>query len=106
MKGRTTMKLRQALPYYPNASGVYILTNPLGDVLYVGRSKQLCRRVSHLTAMQNDKTNPQGFSHIKAGMVREHQEKKGQIFVEFVECENPNVMENELINKLNPLWNK
>jgi excinuclease UvrABC nuclease subunit len=98
--------LRQPLPYYPNSSGVYILSNATGGVLYVGRSIQLCRRVSHLTAMQNDNTNPQGFSHIKAGIVRDHQENQGQLFVEFIECENQVEKEKELIAKHNPPWNK
>ena len=98
--------LRQPLPYYPDAPGVYVLTDALGCVLYIGRSKQLCRRVSHLTAMQADSTNPAGLSHIKARMVRDHQEHKGQVFVEFIESNNPVGLEADLIAKHCPPWNK
>lgn len=104
-KPRTTGE-RQQLPFYPNRRGVYILTDEQGHVLYVGRSKQLCRRASHLTAMQRDNTNPQGFSHIKAGLVRSLQKNGKKVFIQFVETDNDRAIEDNLIKENNPPWNK
>lgn len=98
--------LRQPLPYYPDTAGVYLLSDALGNVLYVGYSKQLCRRVSHLSAMQADKTNAAGLTHIKARLVRQHQEEKGPMFVEFTECRDFMRLKDKLIKEHNPPWNK
>jgi len=96
----------QNLPLYPNARGVYILTDEDGYVLYIGRSKQLCRRASHLTAMQRDSTNPQGLSHIKAGLVRKLQEQGKTIRISCIQTENDKAKEADLIRKYRPPWNK
>lgn len=75
---------RAALPKYPDRPGVYVLSNARGKILYVGQSKQLCRRVSHLTALQRDTSNKEGLSHIKAALVRKHQSRLGAVFVDFL----------------------
>jgi len=97
---------KQTLPFYPNLEGVYIITNEENEVLYVGRSIQLCRRVSHLTAHQKDKTNKAGFSHIKAGYVRKLQEKGNLLSIRFIETEDSVKIENELIDEYDPQWNE
>lgn len=75
---------KMLLPQYPDCPGVYVLSDDTGKILYVGRSKQLCRRVSHLTAMQRDKSNKQGRSHIKADLVRDHQRDTGPVYISFL----------------------
>ena len=94
------------LPCYPNGPGVYILSDDLGKILYVGSSRQLCRRVSYITALARDRTNPQGYTHGKAGLVREHQNSGRTVSVTFIECPNVRVVELDLIAKHNPLWNQ
>lgn len=96
----------QTLPYYPNSQGVYLVLDSNDRVLYVGRSKQLCRRVSHLTAMQRDRSNPAGFSHIKAGMVREIQDHGEQLRVAFIETDESLATEKKLIQMYSPPWNR
>lgn len=96
---------RQELPLYPNRRGVYVLTDEDDHVLYVGRSKQLCRRVSHLTAMQHDATNPQNLSHIKAGLVRQQQEAGHPVFVHFIETDADAAVAKDLIETYRPPWN-
>jgi len=59
-----------------------------------------------LTALQNDKSNNSGFSHFKAGFVREYQENVGDIYVEFIIDEDYKNIEKDLIHKHNPKWNK
>ena len=99
------------LPYYPRCAGIYLLIGKNKKILYVGCSKQLCRRVSHLTALQKDSSNTNGLSHIKAGYLRNYQEKNGQVAVRFMPCKNFRAKEKELIEKLEteklkPLWNR
>lgn len=95
----------QRLPFYPNAGGIYVITNDNDEVLYVGRSKQLCRRASHLTALQKDKTNTTGYSHIKAGHVRKCQENGSVLNVRFLETDDAAKAERDLIGKYAPPWN-
>ena len=77
-----------------------------GKPLYIGSSKQLCRRASHLTALQNDATNDAGFSHIKAGLLRKYQESGHTASIRFFEGEDYQSVERQLIAKHNPPWNK
>jgi excinuclease UvrABC nuclease subunit len=93
------------LPQYPNRSGVYVIVGEDSKPLYVGSSKQLCRRVSHLTALQNDASNNAKFSHIKAGLLREYQEQGRKASIRFFECDNYQDVERQLINTHNPPWN-
>jgi len=104
LKAGITSK-KQPLPFYPNRKGVYVLTNSSGQVLYVGRSKQLCRRASHLTAMQRDGTNPQGLSHIIAGLVRKLQEQGQAVFIQFIETDDDHATEIKLIREYDPPLN-
>jgi len=93
------------LPYYPNRSGVYIITDAQGEVLYVGESIQLSRRASHLTAMQKDKTNKAGLSHIKAGHVRSAQNAGKTLHIRFIETADHKRVEKDLRKKYSPPWN-
>lgn len=95
------------LPCYPNSPGVYIITDDKYRILYVGSSKQLCRRVSHLTALQKDRTNNAGYSHIKAAKVRNAQ-KNGKIYVSFQETaseKEAKSLEKQLIKEAKGIWN-
>jgi excinuclease UvrABC nuclease subunit len=93
------------IPYYPNKSGVYALTNKKGKVLYIGSSKQLCRRASHLTALQKDQSNESGVSHLKAKKLRKAQ-KDEDIFIRFFPSTKFLFIERTLIAKYSPPWNK
>jgi DNA polymerase-3 subunit epsilon len=96
------------LPKIPNAPGVYVLTDSSNRILYIGRSKQLSRRVSHLTALQNDKTNSAGLSHIKAGCVRKHQDKHRDVFGRWEETETEEEaksLEKKLLAENQTAWN-
>lgn len=93
------------LPHYPNKSGVYVITDSREEVLYVGESIQLCRRASHLTAMQKDKTNKTALSHIKAGHVRTLQDEGQRLFIRFIETSDHKQVEKDLRKKYSPPWN-
>ena len=82
-----------------------MITGDDDEVLYVGSSRQLCRRVSHLTALQRDATNDAGFSHIKAGLLRKLQEYGHNVSVRFLECDDYLSVERELIKTYKPQWN-
>lgn len=77
-----------------------------GEVLYIGSSKQLCQRASHLTALQHDASNDAGFSHIKAGLLREYQEQGHKASIRFFPCDNYRAVERELIAIHKPRWNE
>jgi hypothetical protein len=94
------------LPEYPNCSGVYVIIGENDKILYIGSSKQLCRRSSHITALQEDSTNKEGFSHIKAGLLREYQEQGGNATIRFLKCDKYKEIEKKLIAKYSPPWNK
>jgi excinuclease UvrABC nuclease subunit len=101
-------KEKFALPCYPDSPGIYVVTDSKDQLLYIGQSKQLCRRVSHLTAMQADKSNKEGLSHIKAGLLRDAQQS-GKVFVRFypTECEQQaKSLEKELLKSNQTTWNK
>lgn len=91
---------------YPNCPGVYVIIGDEDEVLYVGSSKQLCRRVSHLTALQHDDSNDAGFSHIKAGVLRKYQEQGNKANIRFFSCDDYRVVERELVARHKPRWNK
>ncbi len=46
-----------------------------------------------------------GLSHIKAALLRQRQENKGKVFVEFIILNNHKKLELELIKKYDPPWN-
>jgi excinuclease UvrABC nuclease subunit len=99
---------RVALPNYPDCPGVYVLSSVDDEILYVGHSKQLCRRVSHLTAMQRDNSSKQGRSHIKADLVRDHQRNFGKVYVSFLETNTEAAarkLEKDIRNVINKRWN-
>ena len=96
------------LPRYPDGPGIYIITDEKDRILYVGSSKQLSRRVSHLTALQKDRTNKAGYSHIKAANVRNAQ-KNGKIYVIFQETaseKEAKFLEKQLIREAKGIWNE
>lgn len=93
------------LPMYPKKSGVYLITDEHKNLLYIGSCKQLCQRISHLLALQNDKSNKAGYSHIKAAMLRKLQESGQKVFIRFFECNDYKAVEKELIKKYRPSWN-
>jgi len=97
-----------ALPTYPDCPGVYVLSSDADEILYVGQSKQLCRRVSHLTALQRDKSNKAGRSHIKADQVRQHQQNFGKVFVSFLETSSEaeaRILEKKILDVIKKQWN-
>ena len=96
------------LPMYPEGPGVYMISDTKDRILCIGRSKHLCRRVSHLTAMQADKSNKEGLSHIKAGLLRDAQQS-GKVFVRFHPTESEQKaksLEKELLKSNKTDWNK
>jgi len=92
------------LPKYPRCLGVYMIVGENQETLYIGSSKLLCRRASHLTALQNDKKA--GYSHLVAGKLREYQEQGKNASIRFLECSDYKKVEKQLIAELKPLWNK
>jgi len=94
------------LPQYPNRSGVYIITDSNDKVLYIGQSKQLSRRVSHLTALQKDKRSKTKYSHLNAGKVRRKQDKGETLYVRFIKCKDHKKCEKELLKKYKTRWNE
>lgn len=97
------------LPRFPDSPGVYALSDVAsGRVLYIGRSKQLCRRIAHLLALQKDKTNRAGYSHIKAGCLRKHQENGRDVTVRWkvtaTEAQSK-ALEKKLLKDHQPEWN-
>jgi excinuclease UvrABC nuclease subunit len=94
------------IPQYPNRPGVYIIIGEDNKLLYIGSSKQLCRRVSHLTALQRDTTNKVGFTHVKARLMRDYLEKGHKIRIRFLECKNYKSVEKQLIANYKTSWNK
>lgn len=109
MKINTILKQKGIeLPSYPDSPGVYIISDEGGGILYIGSSKQLCRRISHLTALQKDRTNKAGYSHIKAAKVRNAQ-KKGKIYVRFQETSSEKEaknLEKKLLAERRGSWNE
>jgi excinuclease UvrABC nuclease subunit len=94
------------LPAYPKEEGVYIITDSDNNVYYIGCSKLLCRRASHLTALQPDKSNAAGYSHIYAPHIRREQEKGNEMFIRFIISKDYRNLEKELKEKYKPIWNK
>ena len=94
------------LPSYPKEGGVYIITDKENNIYYIGHSKLLCRRASHLTAMQPDKSNSAGYSHIYALHVRREQEKGTELFIRFIKSKNYRELERDLLAKYETRWNK
>ena len=97
------------LPRLPDSPGVYVLSDVAsGRVLYIGRSKQLCRRIAHLSALQKDKTNRAGYSHIKAGCVVKHQKTGHDVIVRWKVTateEQAKTLEKKLLKDNQPEWN-
>lgn len=93
------------LPHYPDSKGVYVLIDERKKILYVGCSKQLSRRISHLTALQKDSSNVAGYSHIMAGRLHKYQKQGHKVSILIFECKDYRTAEKLLIKKLKPLWN-
>lgn len=55
--------------------------------------------------MQRDGTNPQGLSHIKAGLVRKLQEQGQAVFIQFIETDDDHATEIKLIREYDPPLN-
>ena len=87
--------LRQNVKIAPEAPGVYRMLNENGEVLYVGKAKNIKKRIVAYTRIEQLTTRLQ---RMVAEVVR----------MEFIIVENENralVVENELIKKLHPKYN-
>ena len=102
-------KVAVKLPYYPQCPGVYVLSGKSHEILYIGFSRKLSQRVSHLTAMQRDKSNRQKRSHIKANKLRRYQETHGEVHITFVTTKTKKQareVERRLLQLIKTKWNK
>ena len=87
--------LRQNVKIAPEAPGVYRMLNEKDEVLYVGKAKNIKKRIVAYTRIEQLTTRLQ---RMVAEVVR----------MEFIIVENENralVVENELIKKLHPKYN-
>lgn len=87
--------LKENVKLAPNLPGVYRMINQKGDVLYVGKAKNIKKRIT-------------SYTHIDKLTLR-LQKMVAEIYkMEFIVVENENralILENELIKKLHPKYN-
>ena len=87
--------LKENVKLAPNLPGVYRMINQNGEVLYVGKAKNIKKRIT-------------SYTHIDKLTLR-LQKMVAEIFkMEFIVVENENralILENELIKKLHPKYN-
>ena len=87
--------LKENVKLAPNLPGVYRMINQKGEVLYVGKAKNIKKRII-------------SYTHINKLTMR-LQKMVAEIYkMEFIVVENENralILENELIKKLHPKYN-
>ena len=87
--------LKQNIKIAPTTPGVYRMLNDTGDVLYVGKAKNIKKRIT-------------SYTHINKLTLRLQRMVSEIHKMEFISVENENralVVENELIKKFNPKYN-
>ncbi len=88
----------------PETSGVYVVTDENGSVLYVGSSNCLRRRIAYLEAHVRDKSSGR-FTHDASDRLIELQASGNKPMVHYINCEHYRERERELIQKYRPPWN-
>ncbi|KKN25404.1 hypothetical protein LCGC14_0885140 [marine sediment metagenome] len=82
----------------PEVSGVYLITDLNGEVLYVGHSDCLRRRIAYLESGTE--------LHTASRLLINYQSKSEKAFAHWIICENYKARERQLKQKYNPPWNK
>ncbi|WIV11459.1 GIY-YIG nuclease family protein [Proteiniborus sp. MB09-C3] len=91
------MDLKEKVKNLPSSPGVYIMKNSFGDIIYVGKSKNLKNRVS--SYFQNSKNHPQKIERLVKTL------KDFDYIITDTEFE-AFMLECKLIKKLKPLYNR
>lgn len=87
----------------PEDSGIYIVTTSDGQVLYIGSSTTLRRRIAYLESH----TKASGkYLHNAADLLMQYQASGKTAHVHYIVTENYRSLEKELIDKYDPPWNK
>ena len=89
----------------PEKPGVYIVTDKLGYVFYVGSSNCLRRRIGYLETHVFDSSSGR-FIHDASDPVIKLQADGIDIFVHYIECKDYKKREKQLKQKYCPPWNK
>jgi predicted GIY-YIG superfamily endonuclease len=89
----------------PEASGVYIVTDTNGSVLYVGSSNSLRRRIAYLEAHVADSASG-GFTHDASDPLLQFQASGNEAVVHYILCDDYKRRERQLKEKYQPPWNK
>lgn len=89
----------------PEAPGVYFITTFDGNVLYVGSSNCMRRRIAYLEAHVYDSSTGR-FTHDASDPLLNLQSKGEEILVHLIFCDNYQAREKQLKQKYNPPWNK
>lgn len=89
----------------PEESGVYLVTDQSRNVLYVGSTNCLRRRIAYLEAHVRDKSSG-GFTHDASDPLIHLQETGQDVHVHYIACGDYKAREVLLKNKYRPPWNK
>lgn len=91
----------------PEAIGVYIITDENNEVLYVGYSSSLRRRIAYMEAHVFDARSNK-YTHSAADQLIKLQSKGKKAITHYMICESEKEAkkkEQELIDKYKPIWN-
>ena len=89
----------------PEQTGVYIVTDAGRNVLYVGSTNCLRRRIAYLEAHVRDKSGG-GFTHDASDLVIHLQETGQNVHLHYIACADYKARETLLKKKYRPAWNK
>jgi predicted GIY-YIG superfamily endonuclease len=89
----------------PEESGVYLVTDKSGSVLYVGSTNRLRRRIAYLEAHVYDSSSGK-YTHDASEPLIKLQSDGEEIIVHYLVCENYKEKKKQLKQKYNPPWNK
>lgn len=92
-------------PNVPEESGVYLVTDSCENVLYVGSSNNLRRRIAYLFAHVYDSSSG-GYTHNASDPLIKLQIEGEELSISYIVCDDYKKTERKLISKYQPSWNK
>ena len=92
-------------PNIPEESGVYLIIDSLGNVLYIGSSNNLRRRIAYLFAHVYDSSSG-GYTHNASDPLIKLQMAGEEMSINYIVCDDYKRIERKLISKYQPSWNK
>ena len=89
----------------PESGGVYIVTGANGEVMYVGSTNCLRRRISYLEGHIRDRSSG-GFLHDASDPLLQLQVSGIEARVHYIVCDDFKDRERKFKTKYDPPWNK